>query len=142
MSQAFSPDSRWIITTSQDSIIRTFDIPTGQLIDAFRTESVATSLAYSPTADFLATCHVDSVGVYLWCVPFNGRRDGRRETDEMSGAVRANRAQFSEVSLKTFIEQDLEAVALPTMQLSGEEGEFKVGVSRGGIGLMMMMMIR
>lgn len=65
---AFSPDSRWLMSTSQDSIIRTFDIPTGQLIDAFRTASVATSLTFSPTADFLATAHVDSVGVYLWYV--------------------------------------------------------------------------
>ena len=64
--QAFSYDSRWLITTSMDSVIRTFDIPTGKLIDAFRTASVATSISFSPTGDFLATAHVDSVGVYLW----------------------------------------------------------------------------
>ncbi|CEQ42504.1 SPOSA6832_04318, partial [Sporobolomyces salmonicolor] len=57
---AFSPDSRWIITTSQDSVVRTFDVPTGQLVDAFRTRTVATSLSFSPTGDFLATTHVDS----------------------------------------------------------------------------------
>lgn len=97
---AFSPDSRWIITASQDSIIRTFDVPTGQLVDAFRTPSVATSLSFSPTSDFLATSHVDSVGVYLW----------------------ANRAQFSEVSLRSFVEEDIEDVALPTVQgLGGDE---------------------
>jgi U3 small nucleolar RNA-associated protein 21 len=66
--KTFSPDARWIITTSLDSIIRTFDVPTGQLIDAFRTSSVATSISFSPTNDFLATSHVDSVGVYLWYV--------------------------------------------------------------------------
>ncbi len=65
-SQTFSPDARWIVTTSLDSIIRTFDIPTGRLIDAFRTSSVATSISFSPTNDFLVTSHVDSVGVYLW----------------------------------------------------------------------------
>ncbi|GAA5999690.1 hypothetical protein JCM10207_005870 [Rhodosporidiobolus poonsookiae] len=92
---AFSPDSRWVITTSQDSIIRTFDVPTGQLVDAFRTKSVATSLAFSPTGDFLATTHVDSVGIFLW----------------------ANRAQFAEVSLLSFVEEDaVEEVALPTVQ--------------------------
>ncbi|POY75072.1 hypothetical protein BMF94_1701 [Rhodotorula taiwanensis] len=92
---AFSPDSRWIITTSQDSIIRTFDVPTGQLVDAFRTRAVATSLTFSPTGDFLASTHVDSVGVYLW----------------------ANRAQFSDVSLLAFVEEDgVEDVALPTVQ--------------------------
>ncbi|GAA6011897.1 hypothetical protein JCM11491_000095 [Sporobolomyces phaffii] len=92
---AFSPDSRWIMTASQDSVIRTFDVPTGNLVDAFRTKSVATSLSFSPSGDFLATTHVDSVGVYLW----------------------ANRAQFSEVSLLTFDEDEsLEDVALPTVQ--------------------------
>lgn len=64
--QTFSPDSRWLVTTSMDSIIRTFDIPTGRMIDLFRTSSVATSVTFSPTNDFLATSHVDSVGVYLW----------------------------------------------------------------------------
>ena len=49
-----------------DSVIRTFDIPTGKLIDAFRPASVATSISFSPTGDFLATAHVDSVGVFLW----------------------------------------------------------------------------
>lgn len=62
----FSPDSRWLVATSLDSTIRTFDIPTGQLVDAFRTSSIATSLTFSPTGDFLATAHVDSLGVHLW----------------------------------------------------------------------------
>ena len=68
LDMTFSPDSRWLVTTSLDSIIRTFDVPTGRLIDAFRTSSVATSISFSPTNDFLATAHVDSVGVYLWLV--------------------------------------------------------------------------
>ncbi|GAA5967551.1 hypothetical protein JCM11641_005691 [Rhodosporidiobolus odoratus] len=92
---AFSPDSRWIIITSQDSIIRTFDIPTGQLVDAFRTKSVATSLSFSPTGDFLASTHVDSVGIFLW----------------------ANRAQFADVSLLSFVEEEqVEEAQMPTVQ--------------------------
>jgi len=67
-SQTFSPDSRWLIATSLDSTIRTFDIPTGRLVDAFRTSSIATSVTFSPTGDFLATAHVDSLGVHLWFV--------------------------------------------------------------------------
>ena len=66
--QVFSPDSRWLIATSLDSTIRTFDIPTGRLVDAFRTSSIATSLTFSPKGDFLATAHVDSLGVHLWYV--------------------------------------------------------------------------
>lgn len=61
------------MTTSQDSVVRTFDVPTGQLVDAFRTRAVATSLTFSPTGDFLATTHVDSVGIYLWWASFTGR---------------------------------------------------------------------
>uniref|UniRef100_A0A0W0EUF7 Uncharacterized protein n=1 Tax=Moniliophthora roreri TaxID=221103 RepID=A0A0W0EUF7_MONRR len=90
----FSADSRWIITTSLDSIIRTFDIPTGRLIDAFKTSSVASSVSFSPTSDFLATSHVDSVGVCLW----------------------ANRAQYTEVSLQGITEEDVTNVQLPSMQ--------------------------
>lgn len=96
----FSPDSRWLVTSSLDSIIRTFDIPTGRLIDAFRTSSVATSVAFSPTNDFLATAHVDSVGVYLW----------------------ANRAQYSEVALQSVPDDEkVIDVALPSMQGTAED---------------------
>ncbi|KZP01180.1 Utp21-domain-containing protein [Calocera viscosa TUFC12733] len=91
---AFSPDSRWLITTSLDSTIRTFDIPSGRLIDAFRVSSIATSLSFSPTADFLATSHADSVGLYLW----------------------TNRAQFTEVVTKSVDEDDIIELDLPSMQ--------------------------
>ncbi|KAJ6597057.1 Utp21 specific WD40 associated putative domain-containing protein [Mycena vulgaris] len=95
----FSPDSRWLVTTSLDSVIRTFDVPTGRLIDAFRTSSVATSLSFSPTNDFLATAHVDSVGVYLW----------------------ANRAQYAEVSFQSVADDDITDVKLPSMQGVAED---------------------
>ncbi|RDB22141.1 U3 small nucleolar RNA-associated protein 21 [Hypsizygus marmoreus] len=95
----FSPDSRWLITTSLDSIIRTFDVPTGRLIDAFRTPSVATSISFSPMNDFLATAHVDSVGVFLW----------------------ANRAQYADVSFQSVTDDDLSNVSLPSMQGDAED---------------------
>ncbi|KAJ7709752.1 Utp21 specific WD40 associated putative domain-containing protein [Mycena rosella] len=95
----FSPDSRWLVTTSLDSVIRTFDVPTGRLIDAFRTASVATSLSFSPTNDFLATAHVDSVGVYLW----------------------ANRAQYAEVSFQSVTDDNIADVRLPSMQGAAED---------------------
>ncbi|TFY75072.1 hypothetical protein EWM64_g8940 [Hericium alpestre] len=62
-----------------DSVIRTFDIPTGRLIDSFKTPNVARSASFSPTSDFLATSHVDSVAVHLW----------------------ANCAQYGDVSLRS-----------------------------------------
>ncbi|KAF9557999.1 Utp21-domain-containing protein [Agrocybe pediades] len=95
----FSPDSRWLVATSLDSVIRTFDVPTGRLIDGFRTSSVATSISFSPTNDFLATAHVDSVGVFLW----------------------ANRAQYADVSFQTVHESDIFDVSLPSVQGVAED---------------------
>ncbi|TEB25911.1 Utp21-domain-containing protein [Coprinellus micaceus] len=99
LDMAFSPDSRWLLTTSLDSIIRTFDVPTGRLIDAFKTSSVATSLAFSPTNDFLATSHIDSLGVFLW----------------------ANRAQYANVTFNGIGDEDIEEVNLPSVQGTEEE---------------------
>ena len=87
--QTFSPDSRWLVTTSMDSIIRTFDIPTGRQIDLFRTSSVATSISFSPTNDFLATSHVDSLGVFLWCVPIYTQTYRIQLTRRVQGEPRA-----------------------------------------------------
>ncbi|CAH3115617.1 unnamed protein product [Pocillopora meandrina] len=63
---SFSPDSRWLITSSMDSSVRTWSLPAARLIDCFLVESPVTSLAMSPIADFLVTTHVDDLGVYLW----------------------------------------------------------------------------
>ncbi|PPQ86912.1 hypothetical protein CVT25_009798 [Psilocybe cyanescens] len=95
----FSPDSRWLVATSLDSVIRTFDVPTGRLIDAFRTSSVATSISFSPTNDFLATAHVDSVGVFLW----------------------ANRAQYTDVAFQSVSDSEIFDVSLPSVQGVAED---------------------
>ncbi|KAF8682478.1 Utp21 protein [Rhizoctonia solani] len=102
---SFSYDSRWLSVTSLDSTIRTFDIPTGRLIDAFKTPSVATSITWSPTGDFLASAHVDSVGVFLW----------------------TNKAQYSDVSLQTVTEDEFATLELPTMQGEDESEGMKQG---------------
>ncbi|XP_071586251.1 WD repeat-containing protein 36 isoform X1 [Heliangelus exortis] len=62
----FSPDGRWLITSSMDCTIKTWDLPSGCLIDCFLVDSAAVSLAMSPTGDFLASAHVDDLGIYLW----------------------------------------------------------------------------
>ncbi|KAF8912114.1 Utp21-domain-containing protein [Gymnopilus junonius] len=95
----FSPDSRWLVVSSMDSVIRTFDVPTGRLIDAFRTSSVAASISFSPTNDFLATAHVDSVGVFLW----------------------ANRAQYADVSFQSVANEKIFEVSLPSVQGVAED---------------------
>ncbi|XP_005281691.2 WD repeat-containing protein 36 isoform X1 [Chrysemys picta bellii] len=62
----FSPDGRWLITASMDCTIKTWDLPSGCLIDCFLLDSAAISISMSPTGDFLASSHVDDLGIYLW----------------------------------------------------------------------------
>lgn len=62
----FSPDGRWLVTAAMDCTIRTWDLPSGSLVDCFLVAMAPVSVSMSPTGDFLATAHVDSVGVYLW----------------------------------------------------------------------------
>ncbi|XP_030844330.1 WD repeat-containing protein 36 [Strongylocentrotus purpuratus] len=63
---AFSQDARWLITSSMDCTVRTWDLPTAKLIDCFLVDEAVTSVTLSPTNDFLATSHVDDLGIYLW----------------------------------------------------------------------------
>lgn len=76
-----------------DATVRTWDLPTGNLVDVFKVDDVATSVTFSPTGDFLATTHVDNVGIFLW----------------------ANKTQFGNVSLRSITDDEVAAlVALPT----------------------------
>ncbi|XP_062844589.1 WD repeat-containing protein 36 [Trichomycterus rosablanca] len=62
----FSPDGRWLILASMDCTIRTWDLPSGSLVDCFLVDSAAVSISFSPTGNVLASSHVDSLGIYLW----------------------------------------------------------------------------
>lgn len=62
----FNPDSRWLISASMDGTIKVWDIPSSYMIDHFRVERPCISLSMSPTGDFLATAHVNYLGIYLW----------------------------------------------------------------------------
>ncbi|KAJ8724401.1 hypothetical protein PYW08_015875 [Mythimna loreyi] len=62
----FDTQSRWLISSSMDCTICTWDIPSAKLVDIFSVEQPCTSLSMSPTGDFLATTHVGEVGVFLW----------------------------------------------------------------------------
>ncbi|KAF9352917.1 hypothetical protein BGX26_009309 [Mortierella sp. AD094] len=97
----FSPDGHWLVSSSLDATIRTWDLPTGHMVDIFKCESIATSLSFSPTGDYLATAHVDNVGIFLW----------------------ANRMQFTTVSLRSITEDDVIRVALPTSSTLEDESE-------------------
>lgn len=63
---AFNNECRWLITASMDSVIRVWDLPLGLMVDAFRVSTPCVSLALSPTGQFLATAHSETLGVYLW----------------------------------------------------------------------------
>ncbi|MEE6459806.1 hypothetical protein FKM82_000744 [Ascaphus truei] len=63
---AFSPDGRWLLTASMDCTVKVWDLPSGCLIDCFLLDSAVVSLTMSPVGDFLATAHVDDLGIYLW----------------------------------------------------------------------------
>ena len=95
----FSNDSRWIIAATSDSIIRVWDLPTGHLIDAMRLPSQCTSVAFSPTGEYLATAQQDSVGVDIW----------------------TNRSLFTQVSTRHISEEEIATINTPTA--SGDGGE-------------------
>ena len=63
---AFSHDGRWLIAASLDCCLYIWDIPSGSLIDWVRFESAVSSVAMSPTGDFIATTHINQLGVCLW----------------------------------------------------------------------------
>ncbi|EED95247.1 WD40-repeat protein [Thalassiosira pseudonana CCMP1335] len=64
---AFGPDGRKLFTSSFDGSIRVWDVPTGLCVDWMSFSSPPTSLALSPTGEFLATSHVGRLGISLWC---------------------------------------------------------------------------
>jgi U3 small nucleolar RNA-associated protein 21 len=61
----FSSDGHWIAAAMGDLVLL-WDLPTGHLVDAFKLTSPCTSLAFSPTGEYLATSTSDSVGVDIW----------------------------------------------------------------------------
>lgn len=61
----FSADGHWIAACI-GPLVLLWDLPTGHLVDAFKLEAECTSLAFSPTGEFLATATSDSVGVDIW----------------------------------------------------------------------------
>lgn len=63
---AFSSDSKWLISSSMDHSIRTWDLPSGQCIDHFSVPKPATSIALSPLDEYLVSTHVDELGLYMW----------------------------------------------------------------------------
>ena len=66
---AFSADGRWLVSAAMDATVRVWDLPQGRCIDWFAVKKPVTSLSLSPTRDFLATTHVEDVGIYMVRTP-------------------------------------------------------------------------
>lgn len=94
----FSNDGRWIVAASQDSILRVWDLPTSHLIDAFRSETPCTALAFSGTGEFLAASNEGQLGVSIW----------------------TNKTVFKHVPTRQISEKEISQVSGPTT--SGEGG--------------------
>ncbi|KAF2487946.1 Utp21 specific WD40 associated putative domain-containing protein [Neohortaea acidophila] len=100
---AFSFDGHWI-AASIGSLVLLWDLPAGHLIDAFKTRTECTSLAFSPTGEFLATATAGSVGVDVW----------------------SNRSLFMHVPARRLGEKELSQIVAGDTQAptsSGEGGE-------------------
>jgi U3 small nucleolar RNA-associated protein 21 len=62
----FSRDGRRLVTASVDASLRIWDLPTGSCVDWLSFERAVTGVSVSPTGEFLATSHVDSLSLNLW----------------------------------------------------------------------------
>jgi U3 small nucleolar RNA-associated protein 21 len=92
----FSPDGRWIVSSSLDATVRTWDVPSGKCINLFKVDQPVTSVTFSPHGDFLATTHVDHFSIFLW----------------------SNRAMYSSMDLRSMddeeeLELEADVLALP-----------------------------
>ena len=99
----FSSDGHWIAGCIGPMILL-WDLPTGHLVDAFKLKAECTSLAFSPTGEFLATATRDSVGVDVW----------------------SNRSLFTHVPTRHISERELAGVVVgdtqaPTASVEGGE---------------------
>jgi U3 small nucleolar RNA-associated protein 21 len=62
----FSPDGRIMYTSSLDGTVRVYDVPTATCIDWLGFKAAPTSLAVSPTGEYIATTHDGKVGISVW----------------------------------------------------------------------------
>ena len=47
-------------------VLLAIDVPSGRLLSWFGVEDAVSSVAFAPNGEFIATTHVDNLGVFLW----------------------------------------------------------------------------
>lgn len=62
----FDINGRRILSASMDSTLKTWDLPSGRLMNSLVCENSPTSVTMAPSGEFIATTHVNSVGIKLW----------------------------------------------------------------------------
>ena len=111
----FSNEGQWIAACIGQMVLL-WDLPTGHLVDAFKLKAQCTSVAFSPTGEFLATATTDSVGVDVW----------------------SNRALFMHVSTRHVGVKELTDIVAadayaPTVTGEGTEGLITAGDDSDGV---------
>eukprot|EP00049_Salpingoeca_infusionum_P000432 m.39941 g.39941 ORF g.39941 m.39941 type:complete len:966 (-) comp10369_c0_seq2:520-3417(-) len=107
---SWSPDGRWLLTAAMDMTVRVWDIPSGRMLSWFSVPSAVTSIDMSPQGDFLATTHVDELGIFLW----------------------VNRSMFGEVTHKILSAEAIEdgeapMIALPLVSMTRRPAQKRSG---------------
>ena len=106
---AWSGCGGFIVTSSADCYVRTFDMSLGVLIDQFPVDEPVTSLCLSPNGALLATSHSESPAISLWhnssmfgvnSYTIESHRDSEEEEMEVEEVVlfeeRENDSQIAE----------------------------------------------
>ncbi|KAI0559164.1 WD40-repeat containing protein [Gracilaria domingensis] len=62
----FDINGRRLISASMDSTLKTWDLPSGRLFDTLHCDDAPTSVAVAPNGEYIATTHVNNLGVKLW----------------------------------------------------------------------------
>jgi U3 small nucleolar RNA-associated protein 21 len=65
-SMTFSSDSKWLISAARDCTIRTWDLPSGNLVDSLAVKSVPVAVELSRNLEFLASAHESEIHISMW----------------------------------------------------------------------------
>merc|ERR1719277_2320614 len=62
----FSPRCKWLLVSTMDGSVRVYDLMSGLIIDWFRFKNAVTSMSFAVNATFLATTHINTMGIHIW----------------------------------------------------------------------------